>query len=70
MTDLTQLSHDEFRDQWRAFWIEAERRLAGMPIRLLRLKRIHALANDLEEELHRAGEITTLSGGTDKPDRG
>lgn len=68
MTDLTQLPNDGLRDLTQQVFREWERRLASNPILSGMLKRLHARTNVVETALYDNGDVTTLSGGTDKPD--
>lgn len=66
MTDLTNLSHDELRDHIRAGIEAAESRLSGR--RLRRMKLIHALLQQEEDEAHDNGDLATRSGDDKEPE--
>lgn len=69
---MQELTNDEFRDSFQAHFVEAERRLAengNYPKQLRRLKRAHAVAQDVEDDVFESGDLQARSGGTDKPIR-
>lgn len=70
MTDLTTLTHDELKEHGQAWFAEVESRLqtAGRTRALRLVKSAHAALNVSAAMLVDDGEITPLSGGTDKPD--
>lgn len=67
--DLTQIPNDGLMDLTRRLIREWERRLAGHPVLLGMVRRLHSRGNVIEQALFDNGDITTLSdgGGKDGP---
>lgn len=70
MTDLTTKTHDELKEAGQAWFTEVESRLqtAGRTRALRLVKSAHTALNVGAAMLVDEGDITPLSGGTDKPD--
>lgn len=68
MTDKSELTNDDLRDDIRAGLLEAESRLEvhGLNRLLRRVKVAHALLYDVEVDVHAGGELAARSPADDK----
>lgn len=68
MTDKTELTNDDLRDELRACLLEVESRLEvhGLTRLLKRVKTAHALLTDVEGSVHDGGELAARSPADDK----